>query len=137
MIGETRFCSAPTLLSTIRIYTRKYSHSAVSRRCGIPISIVRHPEDLNDGICLLVCGSWTSIKMPRQQVQVLRFAQDDNRVQVLRFAQDDAHCVLERTSALGSTPVLNGRVVDANHDTMRAQVSVTGNPGGAVLIWTK
>jgi hypothetical protein len=125
MIGETRFCSAPTLLSTIRIYTRKYSHSAVSRRCGIPISIVRHPEDLNDGICLLVCGSWTSIKMPRQQVQVLR------------FAQDDAHCVLERTSALGSTPVLNGRVVDANHDTMRAQVSVTGNPGGAVLIWTK
>jgi hypothetical protein len=125
MIGETRFCSAPTLLSTIRIYTRKYSHSAVSRRCGIPISIVRHPEDLNDGICLLVCGSWTSIKMPRQQVQVLR------------FAQDDTHCVLERTSALGSTPVLNGRVVDANHDTMRAQVSVTGNPGGAVLIWTK
>jgi hypothetical protein len=125
MIGETRFCSAPTLLSTIRIYTRKYSHSAVSRRCGIPISIVRHPEDLNDGICLLVCGSWTSIKMPRQQVQVLR------------FAQDDTHCVLERTSALGSTPVLNGRVVDADHDTMRAQVSVTGNPGGAVLIWTK
>jgi hypothetical protein len=30
---------------------------------------------------------------------------------------------------VGSTRVLNGRVVDANHDTMRAQVSVTGIPG--------